>query len=127
MGVFRQFTKLFSIIGRFRSDFPTGAVFGDFEPLNVDWNTSDTQKDTSLRQTTPFEPSYVKIRCELWSVGQLTKHEDEEKNGEKIMRNRGSVTVYFTHMGSCSRRIDCYQIWQFSSFDQRTHSLKIWY
>ena len=37
MGVFRLFTKLFSIIERFRFglDYPTGAVFCDFEPLKV--------------------------------------------------------------------------------------------
>ena len=46
MGVFRLFAKLLNIIGRFRFgwDFPTGAVLGDFEPLKVDCNTSDTLK-----------------------------------------------------------------------------------
>ena len=46
MGVFRLFTKLFNTFGRFRFgwDFPTGAVFGDFEPLRVNCNALDTQK-----------------------------------------------------------------------------------
>ena len=33
-------------------------------------------KGTSLRQTTSFKLSHVKIRCELWSVGELTKQEE---------------------------------------------------
>ena len=72
---------------RFGRDFPNGAVLGDFEPLR-------NPKGTFLRQTTSFEPSYVKIRCELWSVGELTKQKEEEE------KNREYGTVYFTHMGS---------------------------
>ena len=46
VGVFRVITKLFSILGRFRFgwDFPTGAELDDFEPLKVNFNTSDTQQ-----------------------------------------------------------------------------------
>ena len=87
MGVFRLFAKLFNIFGRFRFgwDFSTGAVFGDCEPLEVNFAHS---KGTSLRQTTVFEPPYVKIRCELRSVGELTKQEEE-----KSKKNRESVIV----------------------------------
>ena len=54
-------------------------------------------KGTFLRQTMSFELSYVKIRCELWSVGELTKQEDEEEKSKKKPR---IGTVYFTHMGA---------------------------
>ena len=39
-----------------------------------------------MRQTTSFEPPYVKTRCELWSVGELTKQE-QEKNVIKKLKN----------------------------------------
>ena len=46
IGVFCVITNLFSIFGHFRFvwDSHTGAVFEDFEPLRVDFKTSDTQK-----------------------------------------------------------------------------------
>ena len=50
--------------------------FGDFEVLKVHCYTWDS-KGTSLRQTTSLEPSYVKICCELWSVGDLPKREEK--------------------------------------------------
>ena len=59
--------------------------------------------------------SCVKIRCELWSVGELTKQEE----AKSTKKNRESGTVYFTHMGSSSRKTDRYEIWQISSPDRR--------
>ena len=49
------------------------------DTFKVTFNTSDTQKAHPHAQTTSFEPSYVKIRCELWSVGELTKQKEEKK------------------------------------------------
>ena len=59
-------------------DFPTGTVLGDFEPLKVDFNFSDTQKTHPYAKPRLFEPSYDKSRRELWSVGELTKQEEAE-------------------------------------------------
>ena len=65
-------------------------------------------EDTSLRQTTSFEPSYGKIRCKL-----LTKQEVEEES----KKNRESGTVQFNHMGSNYRNTNRPAIWQFSPSD----------
>ena len=46
---YRCISRNYKVIQHFRTfrygrDFPTGAVFGDFEPLKVDFNTSNTLK-----------------------------------------------------------------------------------
>ena len=53
------------------------------------------------------------------------KQEEEEKSQQQ--KHRESGTLYFTHMGSRSRRTGRYEIWQFSSSDQRYHLFKIRY
>ena len=69
-----------------------------------------------------FEPAYVEIRSEVWSVDKLTKQEGEAEE----VTNRESGTVNFTHIGSHFLKTNRYEIWQFSSSDQRNHSFKIW-
>ena len=66
----------------------------------------------------------------MWYVGELTKQEEaelEETGEEKVKKKRESETVYFTRMGSRSRKTDHYEIWQSSSSDQHKHSFQIWY
>ena len=75
--------------------FPYWSSFGGFWTLGSRFQHFGYPKDTSLHQTTSFEPSYVKIRCELWSVGELTKQEEKEAE-EKSNKIRESGTVYFT-------------------------------
>ena len=46
ISVFRVITKLFSIFGHFSFslDFPTGAVSWEFDSLEVNFNSSETQR-----------------------------------------------------------------------------------
>ena len=56
------------------------------------------------------------------------KKKKQKKKKKKVKdKNRESVNVNFTHMGSRSRKTDCYETWQYSSINWRYHSLKIWY
>ena len=122
IGVFCLISKLFCSFGRFRFgwDFPTVAVLGDFEPPKL-IVTHRIRKRHILTPNHVFEPSYIKIRCELWSVGNLTKQE-----ASIFFLNREFGILYFTHMGSRSRRTDHYEMWQFFSSYWRNHSFKMW-
>jgi hypothetical protein len=61
---------------------------------------------------------WAKIRYELLTVEELTKQEEMSS-----LKNRESGTVYFTNIGSRSRRTDCDEIWQFSSSDRRNQTM----
>ena len=67
--------KVTQHFGRFRFgwDFSTDTVFGDFEPLKVKLNISDTQK--ARPYITPRLLSHHTSKCIADSVGELTKQE----------------------------------------------------
>ena len=60
--------------------FPYWGTFEGFDPLKVNFNTSDTPKAHTYTKPRLLSRH---IHCELWSVGELTEQEAESE--EKAM------------------------------------------
>ena len=74
---------------------------GDFTP-EMRSNVNKTPKGTSLRESASFEPSSVKIRRRVWTVGEFMKKR------YKLKKN----SLYFTYLPRSPPSTDLHQIWR---------------
>ena len=104
-------------------DFPTAGqicgVFGENDPQKVKISKNTCLEGTSLRQTTSFELSCVKIGSRVWAVRVARK----EKINKII---KGTRPRYFTTTWGRHCWYDPNQIWQSCWSAGRKQSCQIW-
>ena len=83
---------IFSIWFELPIQDPKMGVLGDVGPLNVIIHHRDPRKGTSLRKSASFKLSTVKIRWEVWPVGELSENVTDTQTHTQV-----NIRLYNSH------------------------------